>query len=397
MCIAFIMNFIQTSSELADLCEKLAQEPYVAVDTEFIREKTYWPRLCLIQIASDNDEACIDPLAMDLDMSPLFALLNNPEVVKVFHSARQDVEIFYNLTGKVPLPLFDTQIAAMVCGFGESVSYQNLCASLVGVNLDKSQRFTDWSHRPLAPKQVEYALCDVTYLRDVYKKLKEKLESEGRTNWVDEEMAFITASDTYRIDPNEAWLKIKTNSKDRRFLAILKELAKWRELEAQRINRPRKRILFDENLVELALCRPKDRYEISNMRGLPKGIADSRYSGAILDAIEIGKATLPEKCPEVKNRLDAPKGKRALVEMLHILLTIKSEEYDVAPKLIATSEDILHIAIDGKPNVPAMTGWRREVFGEDALALKGGDLFISYNPNKRRIRLTRKEDKEKEA
>ncbi|MBR7159100.1 MAG: ribonuclease D [Alphaproteobacteria bacterium] len=387
------MNFIQTSSELADLCEKLAQEPYVAVDTEFIREKTYWPRLCLIQIASDNDEACIDPLAMDLDMAPLFALMANPNVVKVFHSARQDLEIFYNLTGKVPAPLFDTQIAAMVCGFGESVSYQNICASLLKVNLDKSQRFTDWSHRPLAPRQIEYALCDVTYLRDVYKKLKEKLESEGRVHWVDEEMALISSPETYKINPDECWKKIKSNSKDRRFLAVLKELAKWRELEAQRINRPRKRILFDENLVELALCQPRDRYEISNMRGFPKGIADSRYAGAILEAIEIGKATLPEKCPEVKPRPEAPKGKKALVELLHLLLEIKSEEYDVAPKLIATSDDIVHIAIDGKPNVPAMSGWRKDVFGDDALALKNGELFISYHPNKRRINLTRKETK----
>lgn len=387
------MNFIQTSSELADLCEKLAQEPYVAVDTEFIREKTYWPRLCLIQIASDNDEACIDPLAMDLDMAPLFSLMANPNVVKVFHSARQDLEIFYNLTGKVPAPLFDTQIAAMVCGFGESVSYQNICASLLKVNLDKSQRFTDWSHRPLAPRQIEYALCDVTYLRDVYKKLKEKLESEGRVHWVDEEMALISSPETYKINPDECWKKIKSNSKDRRFLAVLKELAKWRELEAQRINRPRKRILFDENLVELALCQPRDRYEISNMRGFPKGIADSRYAGAILEAIEIGKATLPEKCPEVKPRPEAPKGKKALVELLHLLLEIKSEEYDVAPKLIATSDDIVHIAIDGKPNVPAMSGWRKDVFGDDALALKNGELFISYHPNKRRINLTRKETK----
>ena len=386
------MNFIDTSSELADLCEKLAEESYIAIDTEFIREKTYWPKVCLIQIASDKEVACIDPLSEDLDMSPLFSLMSDSRVVKVFHSARQDLEIFYNFTGKVPSPLFDTQIAAMVCGFGESISYQNICLNLLKVSLDKSQRFTDWSQRPLAMKQIEYALSDVTYLRDIYKILKEKLEKEGRLHWLDEEMAIISSVETYKIDVEESWKKIKTSNKDRRFLSILKELAKWREIEAQRVNRPRKRILLDEHLVELALCKPKDRYEISNMRGFPRGISDSRYAGAILEAIKRGKERLLEECPEVKNRLEVPKGKKSLVELLHVLLSIKSEEYEVAEKLIASSEDIIHIAIEEEPGVPAMFGWRRDVFGEDAMALKRGELFISYNPSKRSICFTNKKD-----
>lgn len=376
---------IQKNEELKDFCRKLKGHPFITVDTEFIREKTYWPRLCLIQLASTEDAACVDPLAEGIDLSPVFEIMRDETIVKVFHAARQDVEIFYHLTGKVPSPIFDTQVAAMVCGFGESVSYQTLVSKLAHTEIDKTMRFTDWSRRPLTEKQVKYALHDVTYLRDVYARLTEILAQTGRESWVAEEIAFLSDPATYENDPQKSWLRIKQNSNNPEFLAILQALAAWREEEAQKHDRPRKHIMRDELLLEIAASAPKTLEEMKGMRSLPQGFAEGRLGTAARNVIAEVISRDPSTYPAYSARRDLPKGTRSLAKLLKLLLTVKAEQHDVAEKLLASSDDVDLLASEESPDIPALKGWRFDVFGKDALALKNGKLALCYNPKKHRM------------
>ncbi len=378
---------IQTTEELFQFCERLRGYPFITVDTEFIREKTYWPQLCLIQMASVDEAACIDPLAEGIDLSPVFDIMQDSAVTKVFHAARQDAEIFYHLTGRVPAPLFDTQVAAMVCGFGESVSYQTLVSRLAHTDIDKTTRFTDWSRRPLTEKQLRYAVSDVTHLRTVYKALLEELEKSGRRPWFSQEIAVLQDEKTYRNDPQDAWKKIKQSSGNPEFLALLRALAAWREEEAQRLDRPRKHVLRDEQLLEIAACAPVRTEDMNGLRGLSHGFAEGRMGSAILAVVRSVKEQGVQGYPETPSVHSMPKGTKALVKLLKMLLTIKAEQNGVAEKLIASSDDIDRLASEDKPDIPAMKGWRFDLFGKDALALKEGQTAVCYNPKKHRIEL----------
>lgn len=381
------MNLISDSAELAELCAGLAHEPYITIDTEFLRDKTYWPQLCLIQVAGKDAAAAIDPLS-PIDMAPLTALLDNAAVLKVFHAARQDLEIFYNLTGSIPHPLFDTQVAGMVCGFGDSVSYETLAAKLAGAKIDKSFRFTDWSNRPLSDKQLHYALSDVTHLRVVYEKLAARLAKTGRSSWLDEEMAILTNPATYKLDPEESWMRLKPRNGSPKFLNVLRELAAWRETEAQRRNLPRNRLLRDEALLEVAALLPHSVADLSRSRSVGKGIAEGSVGQALLEAVERGLARPASDAPILAERLDVPPGRGPLIELLKVLLKLKCESHDVAQKLVATVSDLEAIACSDTADVPAMSGWRFEVFGTDALALKQGRIALTVaNDAIRMVRL----------
>lgn len=376
------MTLITKTEQLAHFCAAQANTDFVTIDTEFMRERTYWPKLCLVQLGGPNDTVAIDPLVDTLDMTPLFELLANPKVIKVFHAARQDVEIFVKLTGHVPTPMFDTQVAAMVCGFGDAASYETLADRLAGAKIDKSSRFTDWSNRPLTEKQLDYALGDVSYLRTVYVKLRDQLQASGRAVWVQEEMAVLTSPDTYRVEPMEIWRKFKWRAEKPRLRAMLRELAAWRELEAQRINVPRNRILRDEALAEIANHPPENAHDLSRIRGLNSGFAEGRQGSEVLAAVARAKALLNEECPPADKRRNMPSGLGPVVDLLKILLKQVSEEHGVASKLIAIVDDLEEIAADDNADVPAMHGWRRELFGNLALGLKRGELALSVKNNK---------------
>ena len=372
------MQIIEDTPTLAELCTRLAQQAYVAVDTEFMRESTYWARLCLIQVASDDEAAAIDPLSEGLDLSPFYELMASPNVVKVFHAARQDLEIFHHERGIVPRPLFDTQIAAMVCGFGDSVGYEKLAAKLAGAKIDKSSQFTDWARRPLSPRQIDYAVADVTHLRRVYEKLRDKLRQSQRENWLNEEMAVLADPDTYAVHPEQAWRRIKTRNRGGRFLAVLKALAAWRDIEAQQRDKPRNRILRDEVLLAIAADSPRSVDDLKRVRSFPRNYADRPEAKAILDAVERGLAVDENSLPEAEGRKPLPRGAAPLVELLRVLLKMKCDHHDVAQKLIASADDLEQIALaNGEADVAALHGWRRELFGEDALALKRGELALS--------------------
>jgi ribonuclease D len=376
------MHLMTTTAELADFCQSLAGLDFVTVDTEFMRERTYWPKLCLIQLGGDKEAAAIDPLAKGIDLAPLFELMANPAVLKVFHAARQDVEIFFNMTGRVPAPMFDTQVAAMVCGFGESASYEMLADKLAGARIDKSSRFTDWSHRPLTEKQVTYALGDVTHLREVYIKLKRQLESSGRAAWVAEEMAILTDPATYRIEPMEVWKRLKMRADKPRTLALLRELAAWRELEAQRLNIPRNRVIRDEALMEIASHPPATAQDLARIRGLNGGFAEGRQGTEVMAAVARANALPIEQCPAGEKRRHLPPGIGPIMDLLKVLLKQVCEENDVASKLIAVTDDLEAIAANDEADVPAMHGWRREMFGNLALDLKRGRLALSVKGGK---------------
>lgn len=388
-----VMTLITDTSSLAALCDRLGNAPYITVDTEFLREKTYWPLLCLVQVAAPAgdhgpDEAhAIDPLAPGIDLAPLFALMANPNVVKVFHAARQDVEIFLHLSGAIPSPIFDTQIAAMVCGFGESVSYENLAASLAKARIDKSMRFTDWALRPLSERQLEYALSDVTHLRVAYEKLIKKLEKNNRLPWLDEEMRILTDPGTYRVEPSDAWRRLKPRSSSPRFLCLLRELAAWREREAQERDLPRQRVLRDEALLEIAAHAPANANDLARTRGLGKPFAEGRLGQAVL-AVVVRAAAIPDSdCPKPMDRPDLPRGLGPISELLKVLLKMKCDRHGVAQRLVAASADIDLIASDDDAKVPALQGWRRELFGEDALKLKHGRIALALTPDGRRTRV----------
>jgi ribonuclease D len=371
------MNLITRNDELADACAGLATAPYVAVDTEFMREQTFWPKLCLVQIAADGVEALIDSQAAGLDLTPLFDLMVNEKVLKVFHSARQDIEIVHHLAGVIPHPIFDTQVAAMVCGFGEAVSYSMLVKRLLNRNLDKTSRFTDWSRRPLSERQLTYALGDVTHLRDLYPKLKAQLDQSERASWLNEEMAVLTDPATYELHPEQAWRRLKMRIKTPKALAVLMELAAWREREAQTQNVPRARILKDEALYDIASQTPRTQEDLGSLRTLHNGFARSMRGRAVLEAVARGLERDPETIPPIERGEPMPPEAQAVVDLLRVLLKARAGSHGVAPKLIATSDELEEIARSDDIDVPVLRGWRKKLFGDDALALKRGELALA--------------------
>lgn len=382
-----MMNLIVDTPSLAAFCQRLGEAPYITIDTEFMRERTYWPQLCLVQVAGPDEAHPIDPLAPDIDLAPLFELLANQNVLKVFHAARQDVEIFYHLTGSIPTPLFDTQVAAMVCGFGDAVSYETLATRLARARIDKSQRFTDWSHRPLSERQLTYALADVTHLRIAYEKLARRLDEEKRAGWLNEEMAVLTDPATYRLEPDEAWRRLKPRTGNPRTLMLLKALAAWREQEAQARDLPRQRIIRDEALLEIAAQSPTTVEELARTRGLSRGSADSRLGTVILEVVAKALATPENLWPKPEERTDLPRGLAPVVDLLKVLLKLKCDQNDVAQRLVAGSADLEAIAADDHAPVPALHGWRYELFGEDALKLKHGRIALALAPDSKGLRL----------
>ncbi|QQG35961.1 MAG: ribonuclease D [Micavibrio aeruginosavorus] len=370
-------SVIHTQAELEALCAELAQGPYFTIDTEFLRDKTYYPQLCLIQVASPEGEPrAIDPLMDGIDLQPLFALLADEKTVKVFHAARQDLEIFYNLTGKVPHPIFDTQVAAMVCGFGESIGYYSLVADICGVHLDKGAQFTDWSRRPLSKKQLIYALDDVTYLRDIYEELTDKLNATGRATWLAQEMDILTSDETYLNRPEDSWERIKVRTDKPKVLAVLREVSAWREREAQNRDVPRQRIVKDEVLADMAVHPPETSEELGKIRGLSPDFARGRMGKALLEAVHKGLATPPKDCPRLERRPKFPSDMTPTLEMLKMLLRIQCAEHGVAPKLIANSDDLEAFVINPDGDLPVTKGWRGEIFGDAARRMMAGKIAL---------------------
>jgi ribonuclease D len=376
------VSLITTTEELEAACRRLARHPYVTVDTEFLRETTFWPILCVVQLASDDEALAIDALAQGLDLQPLLGLMADEDVVKVFHAARQDLEIFWKLSGVLPTPLFDTQVAAMVCGYGDQVSYSEIVQSICRVTIDKSSRFTDWARRPLAETQIAYALGDVIHLRDVYKALAKRLAATGRQSWLNDEMKTLTSTEIYEQHPERAWERYKGRARKPRDLAVLMELAAWRESEAQARDVPRSRVLKDDVLIELALAVPRNTEALANLRAFPRGMERSRAGGEILEAIARGLARDPKTLPKIERERRNGAAVGATVELLKVLLRQVSEESGVAGKLIATVDELEAIAASDTANVPALAGWRRKLFGERALGLKHGRFALTVENGK---------------
>jgi len=370
------MTLITETSELAAFCARQAGADFIALDTEFMRDTSYWPKLCLVQIAGPEEAVAIDALAAGLDLAPHYRLLADEGLLKVLHSARQDLEIFFHQTGTLPKPIFDTQVAAMVCGFGESVAYQTLARELANARIDKTSRFADWSHRPLTQRQIDYALADVIHLRPIYLKLKGKLRHNGREAWLGQEMDILTDPETYRLDPQEAWRRLKPRSTDRRFLAVLQSVAAWREQEAQRRDVPRNRVLRDEQLMDIAAHRPKGADQLGRTRGLSLDFAQGRLGQGILSAVEDGLKVPDDERPKPTKRPELNGDPGPLVELLKVLLKLCCREHHVAQKLVASTADLEQLALDDEAPIAALQGWRREIFGEAALALKHGRLAL---------------------
>jgi ribonuclease D len=377
---------IETTEALAALCERLRAEPFVTIDTEFMRERTYWPELCVVQLAGADDVAVVDALAEGIDLAPLGPLLADPAVLKVFHAARQDIEIFVLRYGAVPTPMFDTQVAAMVAGFGDQVGYDTLVQTLAGGQIEKAHRFSDWAARPLSPAQLAYAAADVTWLRIVYERLRERLGREQRIDWVTEEMAVLSDPATYRAEPEDMWLRLRPRSSNRRYLGAVRALAAWREREAQRVNIPRQRLLKDEALLEIAATAPDSPDALARARGISKSFAEGRTGAALLEAIAAARALPEEALPAAPRGSDAPaRPSPALVALLKVLLAAKCEQHHVAPRLVAVSEDLDRLALGDDAGLPALHGWRRDVFGIDALALRDGRMALGVTG--RQVRL----------
>jgi len=373
------MKIILDTEELASACEIFARHDFVTVDTEFLRETTFWPQLCLIQLACPELDAIVDPLAPGIDLAPFFKLMGDASVTKVFHAARQDIEIIFNRGGLIPHPIFDTQVAAMVCGFGDSVSYDTLVQKICSEQLDKSSRFTDWSHRPLTTRQLEYAIADVTHLRDVYLHLKTELEREDRTEWLAEEMAVLEARETYDLHPDDAWQRLRMRVRKPIELAILQKLAAWREREARARDVPRGRVLKDDAIFEIAQQQPKDVEALGRLRTIPKGYERSQHGGAILGAVNAALAIAKNDLPKLARPAALPEGNGAAVEMLKVLLKLIAEKNGVAAKIIASGDDLEAIAARGEDaDVAALHGWRRELFGEPALRLIQGEMALRF-------------------
>jgi len=379
------MTLITDTDTLARFCERQKSAEFVAIDTEFMRERTYWPILCLAQVAGPEEAVAIDALAEGIDLAPLLRLMSDPGTLKVFHAARQDLEIFYQLAGEVPHPVFDTQIAAMVCGFGDAASYETLVRRLAGANLDKASRFTDWAHRPLTERQHNYALSDVVPLRSVYEKLAQRLAKTGRAQWLAEEMGELTDPATYRQDPGEAWRRLKVRSNNRRLLALVHQLAAWREVAAQQRNLPRNRLLRDEAILEIAAHAPADVAELSRTRGLGRNFAEGKLGGEILAVVKRVLALPESDYPVPPPRYEPPAGIGPLVDLLRVLLKLRCEEHGVAQKLVADTEDLELIAADDGAAVRALHGWRADLFGKDALDLKHGRLALTAAGKKVRL------------
>jgi ribonuclease D len=374
------MKLLTNNDELAAACERFSHHEFVTVDTEFLRETTFWPKVCLIQIASPEEAIAIDTLTENIDLTPFFALMANPTIVKVFHAARQDLEIIWRLSRLIPTPLFDTQVAAMVCGFGEQASYLELVKAITRANLDKSSRFTDWSRRPLSDAQIEYAIADVTYLRDIYSTLLERLTRANRLDWLDDEMQILSSPATYEQHPDNAWERLRHKVRKPRDLGVLMELAAWREQEAQSKDVPRSRVLKDDILVEIAQSAPRSIESLGNLRAFPKGMERSRSAADIVAAVERGLTRDPNTIPKIERARRGANG--ATVELLKVLLRQISEETGVAAKLIATIDDLEAIAADQDSQTPALIGWRRSIFGEKALELKKGRLALAIDRGK---------------
>ncbi|MFD1252169.1 Ribonuclease D [Devosia equisanguinis] len=370
------MDLIVSTDALAAFCERAAQYDFVTVDTEFLRETTYWPRLCLIQVATNDEAVLIDPLAPDIKLAPFFALLANPSVTKVFHAARQDIEIFVKLTGSVPHNIFDTQIAASVCGFGDSASYDSLVRAICKVDLDKSSRFTDWSARPLSEKQRLYALADVTYLRDIYRELRQQVDRTRRWDWVEDELTTLRSIDTYVVQPEQAWERLKMKFNRARELAALKVLAEWRERKAQETDQPRSRILKDDVLYELAMQRPLSAEAFEKLRAVPRGFGRSSAAADIISLLKDVEALPKSELPAMPERYRGPSPKGAVGDLVRVLLKAVAEQQGVAARIIATSDEIDALVLDDDADVPALKGWRRKLFGDKALAIKHGRIGL---------------------
>ena len=376
------MTLVTDTASLAAVCKRLAMASYVTIDTEFIRETTYWPQLCLAQVAGPDEAVAVDALAPGIDLGPLMELLANTNTLKVFHAGRQDIEIFLHLFGVPPTPVFDTQIAAMVCGFGESVSYETLVTRLANARLDKHSRFTDWRRRPLTDRQLHYALDDVVHLRTVYEKLQKRLDETGRTAWVGEEMFAITQPATYLTEPHEAWERLKVRSTDSRFLVVLREVAAWREREAQARDLARSRVLRDETLIAVAAHPPRDRADLGRIRGISKGLAEGSAGAALLEAVQVAVALPDSALPKRDKARRVPTGVGSMVALLKVLLKMKCEENDVAQQLVASSDELEDIAAGATDNSPCLHGWRYTVFGEDAMRLVTGELALAARRGK---------------
>ncbi len=370
------MEVITNSSELAAVCDRLARHPVITVDTEFLRETTYYPLLCVVQMASPDEAVVVDALAPDLDLKPFFELMGNERVLKVFHAARQDIEIVWHRAGIIPHPIFDTQVAAMVLGYGDSIAYDQLVQRIMGHRPDKTHRFTDWSRRPLTKEQIHYAVSDVTHLRDVFTALDADLKKRGRSSWVSLEMEILTSPKTYDFHPERAWIRLKTRVRKPKELAVLMEVAAWREQEAQGRDVPRSRVLRDETVGDIAIHAPTTLEKLGHLRSLPKGFERSKWGTEIVAAVQRGLARDPATLP----KLEKPRGNAngaATVELLKVLLRMTSERHGVASKVIATVDDLEEIAADDEADVAALQGWRRELFGEAALALKHGRMALA--------------------
>ena len=373
------MKIVSTTDELASVCAQIASHSYVTVDTEFLREVTFWPELCLLQMAWPGDAVIVDVLAEGLSLEPFFALMADLSVMKVFHAARQDIEIIFNLGGLIPHPVFDTQVAAMVCGYGDSISYDQLVYRITSQRVDKSSRFTDWKRRPLSDKQLEYALGDVTHLRDVYQSIKANLEEQGRAHWVTEEMEILMSRETYDLPPSQAWQRLKLRVRKPREFALLKMIAEWRENLARQNNVPRGRIIKDDAIYELCAQPPQSISDISELRGLSRGFDKGRHGNAVLEMVRTTMALEKSQLPLMPQSRQAPEGTAAAAELLKVLLKLIVEKHGVAAKVIATVDDLEQIAADDEADVAALKGWRRELFGEPALRLKNGRLALGFD------------------
>ncbi|MEX0300554.1 MAG: ribonuclease D [Kordiimonas sp.] len=370
------MQPITTTEDLAALCDRLKDAEFVTVDTEFLRDNTYYPKLCLVQVADDNEAHCIDPLAEGMDLEPLFDLFRNEDVLKVMHACRQDMEIFFLLMNGLPKPIFDTQIAAMVCGFGDSVGYETLVTKITKAQLDKSARYTDWSKRPLSDKQLNYAIGDVTHLRKIYRRLQKELDETSRGSWVEEETAPLLETSLYHIVPSEAWKRLKVRTNKPRFLGLLKALATWRELQAQERDMPRNRIAKDEVLFEIAAHPPKDVEGFDKLRGVPKGFSRSRAGKALFLALQDGLKVPEEDLPQIERAKPRP-ATPPMADLLKVLLKQKCQDAKVAARMVASAQELETWAAVPNTDIRAMHGWRYEIFGADAEKLMKGDLALT--------------------
>lgn len=376
------MKIIKDTASLAEACVDFAKHDFVTVDTEFLRETTFWPILCLIQIAGPDDECIIDPMSESIDLAPFFELMADQSVVKVFHAARQDVEIIHNLGGLIPAPLFDSQVAAMVCGYGDSIAYNMLVAKITGGQIDKSSRFTDWARRPLTNKQLDYALADVTHLRDIYLHLKSDLARQNRSEWVSEEMLVLTSPETYDLPVEKAWTRLKMRVRKPQDLAVMQSVAQWREQEARDRDVPRGRVIKDDAIYEIAQQHPRDTSALGRLRALPRGFENSRFAESLLAAVDAAMAIPKDDLPKVPRPSRSPEGTGAATEMLKVLLKVVAEQHGVASKVIATVDDLEKIAANDEADVAALQGWRLELFGRQALELKRGEIALGFEDRK---------------